>query len=95
MLSLTILTHFPVRLRCSDGRDVVSVVTRVDPLEWDDGAPHESIRTGSTTTPFILCTSFYIYTMAQTSNPKGRNLIAVIGDEVCISIYGFERDLMS
>ena len=58
------------------------------------GAPHESIRTGSTTTPFILCTSSHIYTMAQTSNPKGRNLIAVIGDEVSISSCDLRPQLM-
>jgi hypothetical protein len=67
------------------GKGIVCCLGHVDhPLEWQLGAPHDSIRTGSTTTPFILCTSSYIYTMAQTSNPKGRNLIAVIGDEVCI-----------
>ena len=58
------------------------------------GAPHESIRTGSTTTPFILCKSSHIYTMAQTSNPKGRNLIAVIGDEVSISSCDLRPQLM-
>jgi hypothetical protein len=42
---------------------------------------------GSNPPPFILCTSSHGYTMAQTSNPKGRNLIAVIGDEVCVEKY--------